>query len=178
MTIVKKWSIILIKNIFLIFSIFISFFIFNKISSIISYTNDNNKILMVNLVITILLMFTIVLLKWDNIKNNTKVFFSILLIFLSVTIYTSYYINYKFGKSYVKSCTIDNKYIDVFPKDKTIKTYIIHIDCVNFQNITVNKKFYKNKEKGMEITVVLNEGILGFNVLKEVNGKNILSLID
>lgn len=167
----NKWIMEIIKNGLLIFSIYITFTLFDRTSSIISNTKDDNKLLFVNLLIFMILSLITLLLKRTVITNNVKFFFSILLLVSSFTICFTYYVNYKFGKIQIKKCVIKNKIVDENPKDKSIRTYEIQSNSDEFKFITVSKEFYNQVDKEMEMDLIINNGILGFPVLKEIRGK-------
>ncbi len=175
--VVNKW---ILKYLLLPFSLFISIFSIYRASGIILYTNDNNKLLKIDLVIIIFLLLYLFLLNIfyfkrkvisDDIKvfsNNFKIFISILLLFSSLTIYLTYYINYKYGKTRIENCIIKDRLLIVF---KSIKTYEIYSDCDEYTDIMISEEFYNKVEKGMLMRLIINDGILGFPVLKEIRGK-------
>jgi hypothetical protein len=182
----NKWIVIIIKYLSLPFSLFISFVSIYKTIRIIFYTNDNNRLLMIDLTIIVFLILGFFILNIffskrfvlsDCIKffaNNFKVFISLFLLLTSSLICFTYYVNYKFGKTRMENCTIKNKLFDDF---KSMATYEILSDCDEFPDIMVNKEFYCSVKNGMEISFVINDGIMGFPVLLEIKGKDDDSLL-
>ncbi|MBI1286294.1 MAG: hypothetical protein GC178_01835 [Flavobacteriales bacterium] len=158
------------KHIAVLICISIAFMVLQQSSTLISDTDDENLLLLADFMIA-LIIGILVVIKWRGFRDNKLVVLSFFTLFLSSLVAFTYFLNYKFGDLDISQAKVIGKTISVFPKDKSIRTYILKLDSDRCESYIVSKEEYENLKVNDVVEVSVYDGLFGFPIIVGVQSR-------